>query len=343
MNYTVISPQKATAIPERVIAYINAVPPAVSGNDGHGQTFKLAQTLVNGFCLNGNEALGYLENEFNPRCDPTWPRRDLVHKVNEAISKPSSKPRGWMLEKGEWKPSRLTRKPVLEAVKPPVDTLANMRKFVGDFQCTEQEVINASPYKLPPLIHGTHFHRQGAYLIETLFEKDDLVNIVSNSKQNEKGKWYPVGYGKTLPRNEWTRRLLKAPSKRSEGAWYRFNPMGSDGITDKNVTAFRYVLIEFDDIPMDLQISLLAKLLLPIAAITCTGGRGYHALAKIDVQTMGQYRETVQSIYDLMKLLGIDTKNRNPSRMSRLPGVMRGVQQQRLVYLNPEPLAKGIL
>ena len=340
MNSTLKSPRKATSIAERVIAYINAVPPAVSGNDGHGQTFKLAMRLVHGFCL-GGEALHYLENHYNPRCDPPWSRRELEHKVNSAINTEPDFPRGVNLDEDERKQARPKRFQSKTVSAPPIDALANTKRYLGNFRCTESDLVANSPIKIP--LFNRESNHQAIALLKALFEEDDLVNIVTDSKQNEKGKWHPIGYGITLSQPEWVRRLLKPPNVRSEGAWYRFNPMGGEGIADANVTAFRYALIEIDSIPLDLQISLLAKTPLPIAAITCTGVRGYHALAKIDAQSLEEYKATVQGIYERMKLLGVDPKNGNPSRMSRLPGAMRGNKKQRLCYLNPEPSTRGIL
>jgi hypothetical protein len=119
--------------------------------------------------------------------------------------------------------------------------------------------------------------------------------------------------------------------------------MDGKGISDVNVTAFPYAMIEFDHVPLDLQLSLLAKLRLPITAITFSGAKSYHALIKVDAGSLDEYQKTVDDLYARMKRYGIDPNNRNASRMSRLPGVYRGDRQQRLVYLNPEPSTKGIL
>jgi hypothetical protein len=335
--------QCAISIEERAIRYAEATPGAVSGANGHNQTFSLTSTLVHGFCLDGEVALSILKTHYNPKCDPQWSDKELVHKIDSAIKSPPPKPRGWLLESTERNQVRPTRLPNRKVEPPKVDPLANVKKFIGDFRCTEQDIIEASPCKLPPLIHGEHFHRQGAYLISMLYDKDDLINIVSDSKQNEKGKWHPVGYGETLPRNEWLKRLLDPLPNRPGGRWFRFNPMDGKGISDVNVTAFPYAMIEFDDIPLDLQLSLLAKLRLPIMAITFSGAKSYHALIKVDAGSLDEYQKTVDDLYARMKRYGIDPNNRNASRMSRLPGVYRGDRQQRLVYLNPEPSMKGIL
>ena len=72
---------------ERAIRYINKTPPAISGANGHGQTFNLAQHLVHDFALSGEVVLSLLEQHYNPKCEPRWPDKDLRRKVNEAHSK----------------------------------------------------------------------------------------------------------------------------------------------------------------------------------------------------------------------------------------------------------------
>jgi hypothetical protein len=333
--------QCATPIAERAIRYVEATPGAISGANGHTQTFALTSTLVHGFCLDGEVALSILKTHYNPKCDPQWSDKELVHKIDSAIKSPPPKPRGWLLESTERNQVRPARLPNRKVEPPKVDPLANINKFIGDFRCEESDLIKSSvlrsDYRDAPL------HYQSAAIIMELFGPTDLVNIVSDSKQNEKGKWHPVGYGETRPRNEWLKRLLDPLPNKDGGCWFRFNPMDEKGISDVNVTAFPYAMIEFDHVPLDLQLSLLAKLRLPITAITFSGAKSYHALIKVDAGSLDEYQKTVDDLYARMKRYGIDPNNRNASRMSRLPGVYRGDRQQRLVYLNPEPSTKGIL
>lgn len=344
MNDTTKTPTKATPIIDRAIAYIGKTPPAISGANGSTQTLNLAQHLVHDFALSGEVVLSLLETHYNPRCDPQWSDKELRHKVSEAEKyPPPNTAYGCKVAPSERKYSRPVRLPARKVKAPKIDPLANVEKVLSGFRCTEDDIIKASPYKLPPLIYGDHFHRQGAYLISMLYEPDDLINIVSDSKQNDKGKWHPVGYGETLPRNEWLKRLLNPLSNRPGGRWMRMNPMDGEGIADKNVAAFRCALFEFDDIPLDLQLSLFAKLPLPIVAIIHSGGRSYHAWVQINASSLEEYQETVAGLYDRMNRFGIDRNNKNASRMSRLAGTYRGDQKQRLVYLNPEPSTGGIL
>ena len=85
---------------ERAKLYLDACDPAISGQGGHNQTFKTAQALVNGFCLEPDEALNLLKEHYNPRCEPPWSERELIHKVYSALKNPSDKPRGWLRDEG---------------------------------------------------------------------------------------------------------------------------------------------------------------------------------------------------------------------------------------------------
>jgi hypothetical protein len=94
--------------------------------------------------------------------------------------------------------------------------------------------------------------------------------------------------------------------------------------------------------------SLLAKLPLPIAAVLGSGGRSLHAWVRIDASNADEFRRDVSRMLAALGKFGVDTKNKNPARLSRLPGVVRqiganGDGRQRLFYLNPQPEQKAIL
>ena len=74
------------------------MPPAISGQGGHGRTYAAATALVHGFELEPEAALRMLLERYNPRCEPPWSEKQLRHKVDDAASKPHDRPRGWLLE-----------------------------------------------------------------------------------------------------------------------------------------------------------------------------------------------------------------------------------------------------
>lgn len=73
------------AVFERARKYIAKLPPAVSGQDGHGRTFHVACVLVLGFDLSEGDALT-LMREYNQSCQPPWSEKELLHKVKSAAN-----------------------------------------------------------------------------------------------------------------------------------------------------------------------------------------------------------------------------------------------------------------
>lgn len=92
-------------IEQRAIAYLNAMPPAISGSSGHSQTFAAATALVHGFGIGPDRALAILQTDYNPRCSPPWSDRELQHKINQAATKSHDRPFGWLRDDGPIEPA----------------------------------------------------------------------------------------------------------------------------------------------------------------------------------------------------------------------------------------------
>ena len=120
------------------------------------------------------------------------------------------------------------------------------------------------------------------------------------------------------------------------GAWIRVNPLDGKGIKDENVTAYRYVLIESDSLPIEQQNALMHDLELPIVTLTYTGGKSLHAIVKVDASSREEYRQRVAYLFDICEKNGlrIDRSCKNPSRLTRLPGFRRGDNWQYLIETN---------
>lgn len=86
-----------TDVERRALAYLDKMPPAVSGNGGHAATYTAATVLVHGFEIDPERALALLLDYYNPRCEPPWTEKELRHKVTSAATKPHQQPRGWLL------------------------------------------------------------------------------------------------------------------------------------------------------------------------------------------------------------------------------------------------------
>lgn len=80
----------------RASAYLAKIPGAISGQSGHDQTWSVALSIVNGFCLSRNQAFWLIYREYNPRCQPPWKPHEIKHKVEDAF-KSTRVPRGYLL------------------------------------------------------------------------------------------------------------------------------------------------------------------------------------------------------------------------------------------------------
>ena len=330
---------------DRARAYLSKVPPAISGQRGHTQTFAAACAIVHGFALPEGEALKLLR-EYNNRCRPLWTEKELRHKIKSARTARHQTPRGHLLNSDYLRSSPRT----VTASKPqhPPDFVAAVKAYLGSFRFGGADLWEASPVRL-----FDHWQRDGIAIVESLFHPGELVNFVTSATvvEDEPGrkKAIPNDAGETVERDvllaRWRREGMPCVPA---GGWLRMNPLDGKGIADENVAKFRFALVESDTLPLGLQLALMAHLPLPISAMLTSGCRSIHSLVKVDAKDASDYRQSVGAMLDILRRFGVDSQNRNPSRMSRLPGVLREIgagpdARQRLLYLNPEPKQEAIL
>lgn len=180
--------------------------------------------------------------------------------------------------------------------------------------------------------------------LEALFDSTENVGYVTRSFEKD-GKYMPT-------KGDWSRtagQLIEALSRCGDdvgavlgdynpkvGAWIRFNPLDGKGVRNENVTEFRYALVECDGMELEQQNALIRELELPVACLVHSGGKSLHAIVHIDAADYAEYRKRVEYLYAVCRRNGLelDQQNRNPSRLSRMPGVMRNGKKQFLVDTN---------
>jgi RecA-family ATPase len=180
--------------------------------------------------------------------------------------------------------------------------------------------------------------------LETLFEPDENVGYVTESWEHD-GKFLPSKgcYDRTA--GQLIKELYQCKGDigsvlgdyNSEvGAWIRFNPLDGNGVKNENVTEFRYALVESDTMDISAQKAIITELELPVAALVYSGKKSLHAIVKIDASTYEEYKKRVDYLYNVCNKNGLklDIQNRNPSRLSRMPGVMRNDKKQYLLDTN---------
>lgn len=219
---------------------------------------------------------------------------------------------------------------------PPIEATAlDWRTEICDSSMAELDI----PHRMTPV-------EQLRTYIGLLFKPEEYVAYVTNDVYKaEDGRMIPSkGYFHQTA-GELLRCLKKYPNdlgatvgdwKKEAGAWIRFNPVDGQGVKNENVTRFDYALVECDGMPVTDQEAMYRKLELPIAALVYSGGKSLHAIVHVDAGGYEEYRKRVEFLYDFLVKNGVpvDKQNRNPSRLSRMPGVTRGEQEQTLVATN---------
>lgn len=186
--------------------------------------------------------------------------------------------------------------------------------------------------------------------LNALFEPGDTIGFVTSSIEIEEkdgtSKWIPGSKGvytrtagdivDAIRRNNGDIGAVMGDSNPEAGAWIRFNPLNGKGVRNDDVVEFRYALVESDRISVQVQNEIYQKLELPIATLTYTGKKSLHAIVKINARNYPEYQERVNYLYDILQKngLNIDRQNKNPSRLTRLPGFLRGTKKQFLVATN---------
>jgi len=288
-------------------AYLAKLPAAVAGQGGHPATYRAASILANGFDLPWSDAWSLLQ-EFNLRCSPPWSEKDLRHKLNDAYVKPHERQKGWLAKGTERRVG------------------ANGR-FVFDPNRVAELAEAQTPFTT-------------ADVLLNCFTNEDIICITNEAGQTEDGKWFPASKGIFLTRAEWITKFFGPGAVGAakfagteSGAWIRINPFTPDDFTgtDGAVSNYRHVLVEFDKKPKDEQVAIFQQSNLPISLLVDSGGKSVHAWVRVDAQTKEQWEERRNTVYDYLSDHEPDPQNKNPSRWSRLGGVMRGENEQKIV------------
>ena len=180
--------------------------------------------------------------------------------------------------------------------------------------------------------------------LETLFQPNELVGFATQVRPDSHGKLKPINTNLAMKASVFIDRLRSAadidevigPYREDCGAWIRLNPLDGKGQSDMNVAAYRYVLIESDTLPKDEQERFYRRYELPIACLVDSAGKSVHAVVRIDAPNEPEYRKRVNYLFRFLERhdFPVDSANKNPSRLSRMPGVMRNGVMQELLATN---------
>lgn len=181
--------------------------------------------------------------------------------------------------------------------------------------------------------------------LETLFESSENVGYVVQSWEKD-GCYKPANKGsysrtageliEELSRCKGDIGSVLGDYDPKAGAWIRFNPLDGKDVKGTNVTDFKYSLVESDEMEIERQNAIIREMELPVACLVYSGGKSLHAIVKVEAADYNEYRKRVDYLYSVCQKNGlkIDTQNKNPSRLSRLPGIERNGKKQFIVDRN---------
>lgn len=210
--------------------------------------------------------------------------------------------------------------------------------FVVTSAETAQEIPVFEPVNWNPVQEITTY-------ISTLFDAGDNVGYVTECWETKEGKHLPTAGSCDRTAGRLLEELAICEGdigavfgdyKKECGAWIRFNPLDGKGVKNENVTEYRYALVESDKLPVEQQNGILHELQLPIACLVYSGKKSLHAIVRVDAGNYAEYRQRVDFLYNVCDKNGlkVDRQNRNPSRLSRMPGFERGDKKQFIVATN---------
>lgn len=349
---------------ERARRLIAGCPPAISGQGGHGATFRVACALVWGFGFTPEEAMP-LMMEYNDGCQPRWSPADLWHKLRSALSTNHTQPRGHLVEgdadKGTLPEYVVPKK--REAVKFDLEALKRAQRT--DWKVDAAFLRARSPIDPQAVTSGQ--------VIDLLYSPEDFVMVFGSMESRGdwmrwRGRWFALGKTPDVK----SQVIKQIPERTKEGAVWMIQPVDGQwhpviGKTTlsrrtlKSVRAYPYLLLESDEAPADLWLNMLARLSIPVVAIVTSGGRSCHALVRVGCATLTDWKECVSSVKDTLAAFGCDPQAlSNPAVNMRLPNILRegkmkgrgdekqftpyanGPMKQRLIFFNPKADGRAI-
>lgn len=292
---------------ERCRKYLDKMEPAIQGQGGRQRTWN-AMLAVAGFDpeLTQAEAWG-VALDYNARCVPPWSERDLEGMLRDAYDK--GRLRGRFVDGG------------------------GRGAFMPRVNRPQRQEIVVQPAQPVPVPEDA---LDPADTLLRLFSPDERLRACVRAMQKD-GKWVPADRGDFMPAHELARQIREARTGAdpAAGAWMGSNPQreGSTG-TAEGVACFRYLIAEGDGISLEEQWGGILASGLPVSAVVHSGGKSLHAWVRLDAATDEEWRARAAVVRRVLLPLGFDGATmKQPGQMTRMPGVRRGDQVQRVVAL----------
>lgn len=145
---------------------------------------------------------------------------------------------------------------------------------------------------------------------------------------------FPITRLSNAPRPQWIS-LNLLDNKKDNNPIEKYHSINKPRRSNANVTCFRNILIEFDEIPLEKQLEFVKGAALPYTTAVFSGSKSIHFIISLEepLTDLNEYNLIVKTLYYIIKSKGAtpDTKCKNPSRLTRFPGYIRNGKEQELL------------
>ncbi len=167
-----------------------------------------------------------------------------------------------------------------------------------------------------------------AKLLEVAFETDETIEFKISDTPNATAELVSNIVG----RDDAIKKIMKSLDGQ-DGALICVNATkGGADATDES-WRYRYAVIDNPKMSLAKQLAYYKALNLPCAALVNTGANSVQAWVKIGANDREEYDERIEFLFKTLDSQGfkIDSANKSPNFMARMPGVLRGGKQQYLI------------
>lgn len=167
-----------------------------------------------------------------------------------------------------------------------------------------------------------------AKLLEVAFENDETIEFKISDTPNATAELVSNIVG----RDDAIKKIMKSLDGQ-DGALICVNATkGGADATDES-WRYRYAVIDNPKMSLAKQLAYYKALNLPCAALVNTGANSVQAWVKIGANDREEYDERIEFLFKTLDSQGfkVDSANKSPSMMARMPGVLRGGKQQYLI------------
>ena len=167
-----------------------------------------------------------------------------------------------------------------------------------------------------------------AKLLDIAFETDETIEFKISDTPNATAELVSNIVG----RDDAIKKIMKSLDSQ-EGALICVNATKGGADASDESWRYRYAVIDNPKMSLAKQLAYYKALNLPCAALVNTGANSVQAWIKIGANDREEYDERIDFLFKTLDSQGfkVDSANRSPTMMARMPGVLRGGKQQYLI------------